>query len=442
MLNKQAIRNDPAWFKEKLAQRGDGYGVLVDRLLSVDEERRAAQSHLDDKRQTSNQASKEVGALFKAGEQEQANELKARLQELKAEIKGLEQRFNIFNEQEHELLLALPNITLDDVPVGDEDNARTISEPGTLPTFDFSPRDHVELCEINQLVNFEAGSRIAGSGFPVMSGNGALLQRALISFMLDTHLAHGYTELRPPFIVSPHCAEGTGQLPKFGDEMYHVSIARDGGYPEQPDYYLIPTAEVPLVNYYRGQILETPKLPLKYCAYSPCWRVEAGSYGKEARGLTRLHQFEKVELVVMSARDSSAAAHDMITQDSERILELLGLTYRRILLPSGDMAFGSAKTYDLEVYCPGEGAWREVSSASNTTDYQSRRANIRYRDDAGGKPEYPHMLNSSGVALPRLVIALLETYQREDGSIRLPDVLVPYFNGRSEITGDSSIPFR
>jgi seryl-tRNA synthetase len=259
-----------------------------------------------------------------------------------------------------------------------------------------------------------------------------MLQRALISFMLDVHISkHGCTELRPPFIVRPEVPLGTGQLPKFGDQMYHV-YAEAGAMSEADasdvtaSFYLIPTAEVPVANYYREQLLDQPRLPLKFCAYSPCFRVEAGSYGKDVRGLTRLHQFEKVELVRVADPQTSYDDLEEMTRQAEHILELLGLSYRRKLLPTGDMAFASAKTYDLEVYAPAAQQWLEVSSASNTTDYQARRMNLRFRREAGGKPEFPHLLNASGLALPRLMIAVLETYQTADGEVELPEILGRY----------------
>ncbi len=288
--------------------------------------------------------------------------------------------------------LSIPNLPADDIPTGGEDQAVVVKEWGEPRTFEFKPFDHVELGQRLQLANFEAGARLSGSGFPVMMGQGAMLQRALINYMLDLHIGrHGYTEVRPPFVVRPHCAVGTGNLPKFADQMYEVrvpggstgvtagdDVGRDSGDDARatsaPDFYLIPTAEMPLANLYREQILDNPLLPIKLCAYSPCFRTEAGSYGKDARGLTRLHQFEKVELIRIAAPDASWDSLDQMTREAETVLEALNLPYRRKLLPSGDMAFASAKTFDLEVYCPAEGAWREVSSISNTTDYQARGA--------------------------------------------------------------------
>ena len=429
MLDKKFLREAPEIAKDLLCTRGEQFAEEVDRFIAIDEQRRGIQLELDQLRAEKNSASKEIGALMKAGDRDAAEAQKDRMRLLGEQLSVLETQFSILNREERDLLLGLPNYPHDSIPVGGEDKAEIVATYGEPREFHFTPRDHVELCERLQLVNFEAGNRLTGSGFPVLVGNGALLQRALINLMLDVHTRkHGYTELRPPFIVHPRCPEGTGQLPKFGGEMYHVYIEGQPGWEDHPGphYYMIPTAEVPVVNYYRDTILEQPPLPLKFCAYSPCWRVEAGSYGKEARGLTRLHQFEKVELVQLADPQSSWVDHEHITAEAEYILGLLGLPCRRKVLPSGDMAFGSAKTYDIEVHCPSDNAWREISSASNTTDYQARRANIRFRREPGAKLEYPHMLNASGLALPRLMIALLENYQTPEGNVIIPEALHKY----------------
>jgi seryl-tRNA synthetase len=293
--------------------------------------------------------------------------------------------------------------------------------------------DHFDLGNRLGLFDFEAGVRVSGAGFPFMLGAGAMLQRALVNFMLDLHIReHGYTEVRPPFIVAPQSPLGTGQLPKFGHQMYHVHVWDESkeATPGAPDFYLIPTAEVPVANFYREQILEQPVLPLKFCAYSPCFRVEAGSYGADVRGLKRLHQFEKVELVRVSDPETSWDDLEQMTREAEVVLERLGIPYRRKVLPTGDMAHGSAKTYDIELHAP-LGGWLEVSSASNTTDWQSRRANIRIRKEKEGKLEFPHLLNASGLALPRLMVAILELNQNDDGSVTVPEPLRPYL-GRME----------
>ena len=441
MLDRRLLRDDPDGVRAILARRGEEYASLVDRFLEDDGLRRATQTELDDRRSLKNSVSKRIGEYMKAGEREQAEGEKARLQGLDAQMAELEQRLSEYERLDREILLAMPNLPHESVPLGGEEHAEVVKTWGEPRSFDFPPLDHVALVERLKLVSFEAGARLAGSGFPVFHGAGALLQRALINLMLDTHVQqHSYTELRPPFIVHPRCPEGTGQLPKFGGEMYHVYVE---GMPAPqgttgPHFYMIPTAEVPVVNYYREQILEAPELPIKLCAYSPCWRVEAGSYGKEARGLTRVHQFEKVELVRFADPQHSYSDLEEMTGEAERILEPLGLAYRRKVLPTGDMTFASAKTYDIDVYCPAEQAWREVSSASNTTDYQARRAGIRFRRERGGKPEFLHILNASGLALPRLMIALLETYQTAEGSVRLPEALHKYMPAEWHVIEPSS----
>lgn len=438
MHDRKYLRDCPEIARQSLATRGEEFAQKIDRFLEIDMERRRQQTELDSLKQDRNTSSREIGDLMKSGRKAEAEDRKSYSRTINSQIEQIEAQHRMLSDEEEDLLLSMPNFPDASIPVGPEGNEVEIKRHGTPLEFDFPARDHVELCQHLQLVNFEAGARLAGSGFPVMHGTGAVLQRALINLMCDVHiLRHGYTELRVPFIVHPRCPLGTGQLPKFGSEMYHVYVEKKGSDNELesgPHFYLIPTAEVPVVNYYRDQILDQPQLPIKLLAYSPCWRVEAGSYGKDAKGLTRLHQFEKVELVRICDPEDGLAQLEEITENAEHILETLGLAYRRIVLPSGDMAFGSAKTYDLEVWCPGEKAWREVSSASLTTDYQSRRANIRYRSEPGGKPQFPYMLNASGLALPRLMIALLETYQTPDGNVVLPDALHKYMPSVSIIT--------
>lgn len=446
MLDRKYLRENADEARARLALRGEGFTELIDEFLVNDGERRGIQTELDELRAQKNTVSKQIGEFMKAGERDKAEEQKALSSKIGNSISELEDKSRAAEARDIELLLSMPNLTHESIPVGGEENAEIVKTEGEPKQFRFEPKDHVQLCDELQLVNFAAGARVGGSGFPFMCGNGALLQRALINLMLDTHVnKHGYTELRPPYIVHPRCPEGTGQLPKFSADMYHVNIEGEPPHedaPGQPHYYLIPTAEVPVCNYYREQLLEAPTLPIKVCAYSPCWRVEGGSYGKEARGLTRLHQFEKVELVRLADPAHSYDDLEEITAEAEAILKVLGLAFRRKVLPTGDMAFASAKTYDLEVYCPGEQAWREISSASNTTDYQARRANIRFRREQGAKPEFPHMLNASGLALPRLVIAVVETYQNEDGSVTVPDALKPYLPGMDKFTVPTdSVPF-
>jgi len=490
MLDKKLLRDDPDGVRAGLLRRGAQFGEVLDAFLLNDAKRREMQAELDGARQQRNEISLQIGGLMKAGQREEAEGKKAEAQHINGRVGQLESEFEQLDGVEHTLLLSLPNLPADDIPTGGEDQALIVKHVGEPKAFEFTPFDHVELCQRLQLANFEAGSRLSGSGFPVMTGQGAMLQRALINYMLDLHIGkHGYTEVRPPFIVRPHCAVGTGNLPKFADQMYEVRVPGEGGTgvtargnstegetvpnsatdegvraTSAPDFYLIPTAEMPVANLYREQILDAPELPVKLCAYSPCFRTEAGSYGKDARGLTRLHQFEKVELVRIAAPEASWDSLEQMARDAETVLETLGLAYRRKLLPSGDMAFASAKTYDLEVYCPAEGEWREVSSISNTTDYQARRMNLRIRRSGGtgalargnssegqtaqssatdggvratNRPEFPHLLNASGVALPRLMIAVLETWQTAAGTVEVPPVLRPYLPGIEELTPPS-----
>ena len=446
MLDKKYLREHPEEAKQALAKRGPEFPALVDDFLRVDEQRRGLQVKLDQLRAARKAESKEIGSLMKAGQAEEVETKKAQVGSINQDIAKIEAEQKQLDQQERELLMAPPNFCHESVPEGGEDQAVVVKEWGEPRKFDFTPKDHLELCAELQLVNFEAGARLSGSGFPVMHGLGALLQRALIDFMLDCAIERGYTELRTPFMVHPRCAEGTGQLPKFGGEMYHVSVLGqpppDDVAPGQPHFFLIPTAEVTICNYYRGQLLEAPRLPVKLCGYSPCWRVEAGSYGKEARGLTRVHQFDKVELVRVSDPQQSWDDLEQLTDEAEAILAELKLPYRRKVLPTGDMTFGSAKTYDVEVHCPAEDTWREVSSASNTTDYQARRMNLRFRRERGAKPEYPHLLNASALALPRLVIAVLENYQTAESCVAVPQCLKPYMGGLAEITPpDDAVPF-
>jgi seryl-tRNA synthetase len=466
MLDKKLLRDDPEAVRIQLLRRGGQFGASLDAFIENDATRREIQSELDGMRQQRNEISQQIGALMKAGKREEGEGRKADAQAINLRVAELEATFVALDGEEHALLLSLPNLPADDIPTGGEDQAIVVKEWGEPRKFEFTPFDHVELIHRLSLANFEAGARLSGSGFPVMTGQGAMLQRALINYMLDLHIGkHGYTEVRPPFIVRPHCAVGTGNLPKFADQMYEVRLPGSGVQTsglrncddqdaliggqhssDTVDYYLIPTAEMPVANLYREQILDNPPLPLKLCAYSPCFRTEAGSYGKDARGLTRLHQFEKVELVRITAPDASWDSLEQMTREAETVLEALNLPYRRKVLPSGDMAFASAKTYDLEVYCPAEDAWREVSSISNTTDYQARRMNLRVRRSTGvgagatGKPEFPHILNASGVALPRLMIAVLETYQTAAGTVEVPAVLRQYLPGIEELTPGSDLP--
>ena len=334
-------------------------------------------------------------------------------------MKALDAELRAVDEALDAELLSVPNFLHQGVPDGTAEQNTVLRSWGTVPTFDFEPKPHWELGELLGILDLPAGAKVAGSGFPLFKGQGAKLVRSLANFMLDLHTTeHGYTEVAPPYLVNAASARGTGQLPKFADELY--TITSDG-------LYLIPTSEVPVTNIHRDEILEGSALPVAYCAWTPCFRREAGAAGKDTRGLIRVHQFDKVELVRFVRPETSDAEHELITRHAETVLEKLELPYRRLALAAGDTGFHSARTYDLEVWAAGVGAWLEVSSASVFTDFQARRANIRFRPAAGEKPEFVHTLNASGLAFPRTIIALLENNQQRDGSVRLPAALARYF---------------
>lgn len=443
MLDINYIRRSPEEVKERLSARGLEYASLVDEILSLDEKQRALKAKLDELRHKKNEVSKEIGRLIAQGAKAEAEQKKVTIADLDSAINSTEEDYDFLERKRDELISSLPNIPDPDVPIGGEEEKRIVKEWGEKPAFHFKPKDHVELATRLQLIDFPAAARVTGSGFQFFIGNGALLQRSLINLMLDVHISrHGYIEVRPPFVTKEDAPFGTGQLPKFSHEMYHVFIPlKEAGYglTIKPHYYLIPTAEVPVCNIYREQILEGVEFPLKFVAYSPCFRVEAGHYGKEARGLMRVHQFEKVELVNICKPEQSDECLERMTEEAEHILELLGLPYRRVLLPSGDMGFAASKTYDLEVYAAGMDDWLEVSSASNTRDFQARRMNTRFRREPGAKPEFVHLLNASGLALPRLMIALLENNQLENGNVRIPEILsTKYLGGMKYLTPPKS----
>ncbi len=417
MLDLKLIRSDPEGTKAALARRGDpSHPAAVDRLLSRDELRRKLIAEGQELKALRNQVSRRIGERKKRGEEpaEEILEMRRvgdRIAELDHLLAGVE-------EEIRQELLRLPNLPLPEVPPGGEESNRVVREWGELPRFSFAPKPHWELGEKLGILDLPRGAKISGSGFPLLKGRGARLQRGLIDFMLDLHTCeHGYLELRVPYLVTPETMTGTGQLPKFAEESYVV---------ERDELWLIPTAEVPVTNLHRDEILEAHELPLRYTAYSPCFRREAGAAGKDTRGLLRVHQFDKVELVRFEAPERSRQALEELTREAETVLQRLGLAYRVVLLAAGDLGFSSAMTYDLEVWAPGVGKWLEVSSCSVFTDYQARRANLRYRPQPGARPEFLHTLNGSGVALPRLVVALLETYQEEGGGVALPEVLHPY----------------
>lgn len=399
----------------------------LDRFVELDAERRRVIGEADRINQLRNAASKEIGGLMQSGKRDEAEAKKAEVAGLKDQQAELEKARDAADAKMHDLLAGLPNIPAADVPVGPDETANVeVRKWGEPRSFDFDVKDHVDLGETLGILDLERATKIAGSRFAILNGAGARLERALVNFMLDIHTtAHGYTETLPPFLVNRTALFGTNQLPKFEEDLFHIKDERE--------FALIPTAEVPVTNYHAGEILEAKDLPKYYAAYTPCFRSEAGSYGRDTRGLIRQHQFEKVELVKLSLPEDSENEHEKLTADAERILQLLGLPYRTVALSTGDMGFGARKTYDIEVWLPSQQTFREISSCSNCGDFQARRMNLRFRRAGGAKPEYVHTLNGSGLAVGRTWIAILENYQQADGTISVPEVLLPYMNGLERI---------
>lgn len=416
MLDLRLIREEPDRVVRGLARRDEDHGPVIREIVQLDETRRDGLTRVNDLKAERNTASREIGERKRSGED--AGDLIAAMRKVGEEIAALDATVAAAEDRIETLLLELPNIPLDEVPDGDESANRVVATKGEARSFDFEPRPHWELGESLGILDLPAGARISGSGFPVMRGRGARLQRGLINLFLDRHTEDGgYQELRVPYLVTRESLTGTGQLPKFADESYQS---------ERDDLWLIPTAEVPVTNLHRDQLLDPDQLPIRYTAYSPCFRREAGAAGKDTRGLLRVHQFDKVELVRYETPERGRDALEELTAEAEALLDLLGLHHRRLLLATGDLGFSSAMTYDLEVWAPGVEQWLEVSSCSLFTDFQARRSGIRYRPGHGEKPRFPHTLNGSALALPRVVAALLETFQEADGSVELPSVLGPY----------------
>ena len=414
MLDLKWVRQEPDVLKAGLARlEFEDAAATVDEILAQDVRRRDTIAEADALKARRNDTSKRIGELKKAGEP--ADDLIAEMRDVGSRIAELDGVLSECEARIHEVLLKIPNLPLDAVPTGGEEDNEIIRSWGEPKTFDFEPRAHWDLAEALDILDLPRGAKVSGAGFPVLKGGGARLQRILIGFMLDLHtVEHGYEELRVPYLVTPEALTGTGQLPKFADESYLS---------ERDDLWLIPTAEVPVTNLHRDEILDGADLPVKYTAYSPCFRREAGAAGKDTRGLLRVHQFDKVELVRLERPEGSREALDELTAHAEKVLQVLDLPYRVVCLATGDLGFSSAMTLDLEVWAPGVGQWLEVSSCSTFTDFQARRANIRFRSSPNEKPEFVHTLNGSALALPRLMVALLETYQEEDGSITVPEPL-------------------
>ncbi|HKP30102.1 MAG TPA: serine--tRNA ligase [Gemmatimonadales bacterium] len=418
MIDIKRLRQDPEAVRSALRRRLDPtIDATLTELTELDRRRREALVQAETLKASRNAASEEVARRKKAGQP--ADELLAELKASSELSKQLEADAKSLDEQQNELLLGIPNIPHEALPDGDATANRVVRTWGEKPAFDFAPRPHWELGEVLGLFDLARGTRVAGSGFPLFTGQGARLVRALANFMLDLHTReHGYTEMAPPYVVSSESMRGTGQLPKFQEDLYRVPI--DG-------LWLIPTAEVPVTNIHRGEILDAAMLPVTYVAWTPCFRREAGAAGKDTRGLLRVHQFDKVELVRVVKPETSSDEHDIITTHAENVLQRLGLPYRVLELAAGDTGFASHRTYDLETWAPGVGTWLEVSSASTFTDFQARRMDLRYRPEPGAKPEFVHTLNASGLAFPRTIATLLETYQQADGSVRIPAALATYF---------------
>jgi len=421
VLDLRRLRSEPNSVKAALSRRGaEGLVDALDEVLALDERRRAALSEVNDLKAQRNEVSKEVGRIKRDGGE--ADQMIVEMREVGARIYEIDEEVDRAEERIRELMLLTPNLPIDEVPSGGVEQNEIVRVVGSPPEFDFEPKPHWDLGSSLGLLDLERGSKISGSGFPVLTGSGARLQRCLIDFMLDFHTQglheekgwHGYTELRVPYLVTRDTLAGTGQLPKFADESYQS---------ERDDLWLIPTAEVPITNLHQGELLSAKDLPVRYTAYSPCFRREAGAAGADTRGLLRVHQFDKVELVRYETPERSREALEELTGEAENVLDQLGLHYRVLKLAAGDLGFSAEMTYDIEVWAPGVGQWLEVSSCSTCGDFQARRANLRYRPSGGEKPRFLHTLNGSALALPRLMVALIESYQQADGTWRVPEVL-------------------
>jgi seryl-tRNA synthetase len=436
MIDLAFVRANLALVEKKLRSRGMDPAVVLGNFAELDRERRDAITQVETLKAQRNKLTEDIAKLRREGADATAQTEQTR--SLKTEVESLEAKAATADERLREMMQTLPNLPQDSVPPGkDEHGNREEKVWGKQPAFDFPAKPHWEIGEALGILDFNRAAKISGSRFVVHFGQGARLERALANFMLDLHTEqHGYTEVLPPFMVNSKSLFGTGQLPKFAEDLFHCDdkgIYEPGKYQEN-DHWLIPTAEVPVTNLFRDETLDETQLPVSFCAYTPCFRSEAGSYGKDVRGMIRQHQFQKVELVKFVRPEDSNAQHEQLTRHAETVLERLGLPYRRMLLCTGDMGFSSAKTYDLEVWLPGQGLYREISSCSNFEAFQARRANIRYRPAGAKKSEFLHTLNGSGLAVGRTYLAVLENYQQADGSVRVPEALIPYMNGDTVIT--------
>jgi len=417
MLDIKFIRENKEIVKEALKNRN--LKIDIDELVKLDEDRRSLLVEAEALKAERNKANDEISGLMKA--KKNPKDIIAKMKVVSQKIADLDKKVEEDDQKIAKFIYSIPNIPDKSIPVGGPENNKIIKSWGKTPTFDFNPRSHIELCEMLGIISFGLASKITGSNFVLYMGLGARLERALINFMLDLHTKkHGYKEVFPPFLVNRRSMIGTGQLPKLEEDMYKL---------KDDDLFLIPTAEVPVTNIHSGEVLEEEKLPVRYTAYTACFRREAGSYGKDTKGLIRVHQFDKIEMVKFVKPETSFDELEKLLADAEDVLQTLELPYRINMLATGDISFSAAKCYDIELYAAGTDAYLEVSSCSNFTDFQARRANIRYREKASKKVSFVHTLNGSGVALARLVVAILENYQNKDGSVRIPKALIPYMDG-------------
>jgi len=430
MLDIKLIREQTALVRQRLASRNGGDEKNLDQILSLDEQRRKSLTEVEHLKAARNRVSKEIGALMGQKKTDEAEAKKKETREIGDKISSLDHQVAEVETALHKLSLQLPNLPHESVAVGKtaEENP-LIRTHGEKPDFAFKPKSHIELCESLKLIDFARATKLSGSGFLLYTNWGARLERALIQFLLDLHTTdHGYTEVSPPHVVGPQCLEGVGQFPKFKDQYYGLAVGDDEK--ELGKLYLIPTAETPVANIHREEILAEKQLPINYCAYSPCFRGEAGAAGVGTRGMIRVHQFDKVELIKIVKPENGYDELEKMVGNAEKVLQLLGLHYKVILLCTGDMGFASAKTYDIEVWAPGQGSYLEVSSCSNCEDFQSRRMGMRFKSESG-ENKFPHILNGSGTALARLFVALIETHQQADGSISIPRPLQPYLRAEN-----------
>ncbi len=421
MLDIKFIRENVDLVKKALKSKRSSFDL--DAFLRLDENRRQLSGDADNLRAQQNTLNDQVSTLIK--QKKDPKEVIAQSKEVSKKISALEQELKKIKQSFQWQMLNIPNVPHSSSPIGGENENKIIKTVGQPKKFDFKPLTHIELSEHLDIIDFKRGAKLTGSNFILYKGLGAKLQRALVDFMIDLHTTrHGYKEVLPPFIANKASMTTTAQLPKLEEDMYRL---------KDEDYFLIPTAEVPVTNIHSDEILDEKELPIKYTAYTACFRKEAGSYGKDTRGLVRVHQFDKVELVKFTRSENSYDELESLLVDACKVIELLDVPYRVALLSTGEMSFAAAKCYDIEIHAPGMDRWLEVSSCSNFEDFQARRGNIRYRDKKSGKPKFVHTLNGSGVALPRLVVAIIENYQQKDGSIIIPEVLRKYFNGRTKL---------